>query len=131
MILDRTSLRGMGMSVIPGITQLTPMASGQSARLNNGMGFGLGGLGIAWGESGGVPDTSGFTVDEIINMARQGLVAWNAQTVFDINLDRLQRGLPPIPTTLAAPTVNVGLAGISPAMLLLAAIALIYFLKKK
>lgn len=121
----------MGMSVIPGITQLTPMYSGQSARLNNGMGFGLGAMGITWGESGGVPDTSSLTVDEIVNLARQGLIAWNAQQVFDINLDRLQRGLPPIPTNLAAPTVNVGLAGISPAMLLLAAVALIYFLKKK
>lgn len=123
--------------VIPGITLATPMYTLRSARLANGMGFG--GMGDASStliDQGAVIDpTTGspvFNVDSIVSMIQKGIVALNAQQVFQINLDRLQQGLPPIPTQYAAPTVNVGVAGISNTMLLAgAALLLILLFRKK
>lgn len=132
--------------VIPGITLATPSYILQSARLANGMGFG--GMGsfpwyqtndanaaAAQIDSGAVidPQTGGpvTNLDSIVSMVQKGIIALNAQQVFQLNLDRLQQGLPPIPTQYAAPTVNVGLAGVSPTMLLAGAALLIYLLLRK
>ena len=131
-------LLGLGSaSTIPGITRITPPWAGWSARLSNGVGFG--GLGDAAANTelvaGGVVDpTTGaptFDLATIGDLVQKGIVAFNAQQVFQLNLDRLQKGLAPIPTQYASPTVNVGLAGISPTMLILAAGVLLYLLTRK
>jgi hypothetical protein len=112
--------------MLPGITVKTPW-SGRSASLANGVGFGRLGDVAADGSyidpgTGGITDpTTGSTttnLDTIIGLVKQGIVALNSQEVFQLNLDRLKAGLPPIPTQYAAPTVNLGVAGISPTMLL-------------
>ena len=84
---------------------------------------------------GSVTDpTSGGTttnLDSIVSMIKQGVIALNAQQVFQLNLDRLKAGLPPIPTQYAAPTVNLGLAGVSNTMLLAGAALLAFVLLKR
>ena len=37
------------------------------------------------------------------------MTTYNSQRVFDLNLERAQRGLAPIPLSISAPSVNVGL----------------------
>ena len=131
-------LLGLGSSSnIPGLTTITPAAAGWSARLSNGVGFGR--LGDASTTElvagGGVVDPSTgmptFDLASIGDLVQKGIVAFNAQQVFQLNLDRLQKGLPAIPTQYASPTVNVGLAGISPTMLILAAGVLLFLLTRK
>lgn len=127
MILTQSNL---GFTTIPGLTRLTPQWSGRSARISNGLRFGvnngLGALGSDWSEG----DYSGWNMESVAQMVQKGMSLINAQRVFDMNLDRLDRGLAPIPTQYASPTFNVGVAGMSPGMLLLAAAALIFLLKK-
>ena len=122
-------------SVFPGITRATPSYTLQSARLSNGVGFGALGDNSATIDQGSVIDpVTGLPVsnlDSIFSMIQKGIVALNAQQVFQLNLDRLQQGLPPIPTQYASPTVNVGLAGISTPMLLLGAALLVYLIARK
>jgi hypothetical protein len=119
----------LGMSVIPGITQLTPPQVGISARIRGGMGFGLHGMGDANPVTGLDPATMSLT--DITTAIQQGLMVVNSQEVFNINLQRLQAGLAPIPTQFAAPTFNVGLAGVSTPMLLLGAGLLIFLLMRR
>lgn len=59
--------------------------------------------------------------------------AYNSQRVFDLNLERAQRGLPPIATNLAAPTVNVGLNAQTQQTLFIAvaAIGVLFLLGRK
>lgn len=52
------------------------------------------------------------------------ITAWNSQRVFDLNLERAEKGLPPIATNLAAPTVNVGLNAQTQQTLMIAALAI-------
>lgn len=54
-------------------------------------------------------DIAGLSVAEIADLVQKGLVAFNSQQVFQMNLDRAAAGLAPIPVSLAAPTVNLGL----------------------
>jgi hypothetical protein len=119
----------LGMSVIPGITELNPPAVGMSARLRGGMGFGLGGLGDTNPVTGLDPSTMSLT--DITSAIQQGMMVINSQEVFNINLQRLQAGLPPIPTQFAAPTLNIGLAGVSTPMLLIGAAVLLFVLMRK
>lgn len=128
MILNRHNMRGLGFTVIPGITQLTPDYVAQSAALNNGMRFGVNGLG-ALGEEW--DNVSNWNMDSVATMVQKGLTVWNAQKVFDMNLDRLERGLAPIPTQYASPTVNFGIAGVSTNMLLIGAGILAFLLLRK
>ncbi len=121
MILERQSL---GMSVIPGITRLTPAWIGNSARIHGGMGFGLGGLGDTL-------DPSTMSIADISAAIQQGLMVLNSQQVFQLNLDRLQNGQAPIPTQFAAPAFNIGLAGISNTTLLLGAGLLLLLLLRR
>lgn len=138
MNLDRPNTMGSA-SYAAGLTVKTPW-SGQSARLANGVGFGR--LGDSTTDQsmivqsdGSVTDpTSGGTttnLDSIVSMIKQGVIALNAQQVFQLNLDRLKAGLPPIPTQYAAPTVNLGLAGVSNTMLLAGAALLAFVLLKR
>lgn len=132
MILKRSNMRGLGFTVIPGITQLTPQWVENSAALNNGMRFGvngLRGLGSDWSE--GDYNPSGWNIDSVATMVQKGMTMWNAQKVFDINLDRIQAGLAPIPTQYAAPTMNLGIAGVSSNMLLIGAGILAFLLLRK
>jgi len=138
MNLDRPNMMGSA-SYADGLTVKTPW-SGQSARLANGVGFGRLGedaSGFMPGDqvSGGVvdPASGGITtnLDSIVAMIQKGVVALNAQQVFQLNLDRLKMGLPPIPTQYAAPTVNLGLAGVSSTMLLAGAALLAFLLLKR
>lgn len=139
MLLDRSNLSGLGMSVIPGITQLTPPMVGQSARIRGGMGFGLGSIfGVDFTvNADGSPildPVTGVQVTDasvIADMVTKGLAVLNAQQVFQLNLDRLQKGLQPIPTQHAAPTLNFGLAGVSTPMLLIGAALLLYLIASK
>ncbi len=145
-ILTRANL---GFTTIPNITRLTPQWSGRSARLANGMRFGvnngMGNLGSDWAEGeysigdseysvdsgGGITDLfSGVTIDSVAQMVQKGLTVANAQRVFDLNLDRLRRGQAPIPTQYAAPTLNFGIAGVSPMMLLGIGLLAIMMLRK-
>ena len=118
----RGRMGALAKSAWPGITQTTPMWIQRSADVRGGMGFGLRGMGEF--------DPSNMSVDDIIAAIQKGMVAYNAQEVFNINLDRLQKGLAPIPTQYAAPTVNFGMAGVSTPMLL-AGLALLLFLLRK
>jgi len=81
------------------------------------------------------PATGAQTTDSTVigDLVTRGVALLNAQQVFQLNLDRLSKGLPPIPTQYAAPTLNLGVAGISPQMLMLAAAAvvLLVVLKKR
>ena len=83
-------------------------------------------------ESGDVlnGDTWLSSLPQIVTTAQ---TAWNAQRVFDINLDRAQRGLAPLNPSLTAPTVNVGLsAGTQSTLLLIgAALLAVMLLRKK
>jgi hypothetical protein len=126
----------LGMSVIPGISQVMPPSAGVSARIRGGMGFGLGGLGAttdAFGNPIIDPSTGAPTSDVSVigDLIQKGITALNAEQVFQLNLSRLQQGLPPIPTSLAAPTVNVGLAGVSNQVLLAGAALLAFLLLTK
>lgn len=147
-ILTRANL---GFTTIPGITRLTPQWSGRSARIANGMRFGvnngLGALGSDWGDGeysignneysvssdgGSITDMySGISIDSVAQMVQKGMTIVNAQRVFDLNLNRLQHGLAPIPPQYASPTVNFGLAGVSPMMLMLGIGALALLLLRK
>lgn len=118
--VDTSRLGRMGMSVIPGITHLTPSFAGE----------GIGGLGETLVDNSGL-DLSSAGIDSIAQAVQKGLLALNAQRVFEINLDRLQAGQPPIPTSLAAPTVNLGIAGISTPMLLGGAALLLFLLMRR
>jgi hypothetical protein len=118
--VDTSRLGRMGMSVIPGITHLTPNFAGE----------GIGGLGETLVDNSGL-DLSSAGIDSIAQAIQKGLLALNAQRVFEINLDRLQSGRPPIPTSLAAPTVNLGIAGISTPMLLGGAALLLFLLLRR
>lgn len=69
-------------------------------------------------------DVTSMNLDDITNLVRQGLVVFNSQRVFDMNLERAALGLPPIPVSLAAPTVNVGLNADTQKLVLYGALAL-------
>jgi hypothetical protein len=123
----------LGMSTIPGISQIMPPSAGVSAKIRGGMGFGLGGLGATTTDVYGNPIIDPSTgsptsdVSVIGDLIQRGITALNSEQVFQLNLSRLQQGLPPISPSLAAPTINVGLAGI-PNQVLLAGAALLAFL---
>lgn len=123
--VDTSRLGRMGMSVIPGITHLTPDFSGGGIG-----GLAAGGLGETLVDNSGL-DLSSAGIDSIAQAVQKGLLALNAQRVFEINLDRLQAGQPPIPTSLAAPTVNLGIAGVSTHMLLGGAALLLFLLLRR
>jgi hypothetical protein len=131
----------LGMTSWRGISQEMPPASRRSARVRGGRGFnlsGLGALGVYAVDKNGntIYDESGAPVEAsdyagIGDLITKGLAILNSQQVFQLNLDRLQRGLAPIPTQYAAPTLNVGMAGVSTPMLLLGAALLLYFVARK
>lgn len=79
------------------------------------------------------PTTGTSTTDfgSIIDLLQKGMVALNSQQVFQLNLDRLQKGLAPIPTQYASPTMNLGLAGVSSTMILAGLALLAFALLKK
>lgn len=77
-------------------------------------------------------DQNGNPVQEsdtgtIADLVTKGLAILNSQQVFQLNLDRLQRGLQPIPPQYAAPTINFGLAGVSTQAVMIGAAALLAF----
>lgn len=139
MLLNSDTLKQtLGMSVIPGITRLTPPWIGNSAAIRGGMGFGLGsvfGVDFTTNADGSpILDAYGNQVTDasvIADMVTKGLAILNSQQVFQLNLDRLQKGLQPIPTSYAAPTMNFGLAGVSMPMLLIGGALLLYLIASK
>ena len=134
----------LGMSVIPGITQLTPPYIGRSARINGGMGFGLGAMGgtIAFqtdASGNSVMDANGNPIaadgsdwSTIADLVQKGMAVLNSQQVFQLNLDRAQRGLAPI--NVPAPQVGLSIAGLnsqSIPFLILGALALVLLIGKR
>lgn len=64
-------------------------------------------------------------VSTVKELAPTAQLLYNSQRVFDTNLDRAARGLPPINPSLAAPTVNFGLDANTQRLLLIAGAVLL------
>lgn len=74
---------------------------------------------------------TGWTVDQVADAVQKGIMAVTAFQVQQINIDRLQRGLQPISTTYASPTVNVGMSPDMQKMLLIGGGILLFVLLAK
>lgn len=135
------ALLGLGITNWPGITRTMPPMM-PSARLRNGMRFGVGGLrGLASaGEyaldangnimidpTSGVPIQS-TDITSISDMLTKGLALLNSQQVFQLNLSRAQAGLQPI--NVPAPVVGLNIGGLSAPMLLLGLGALLLLMRR-
>lgn len=103
---------------------------GTSARSMDQKQITLGAFGAVALDANGQPilDENGQPVQStdwgaLADLAAKGMALLNSQQVFQINLDRLQKGLAPIPTQYAAPTLNLGIGGVNTQMLLFGALA--------
>lgn len=106
MLLDNTQFMGRGVGVRTPNTQLYRAGYSRAA---------LSGLGDVLPADPSQP--AGTTVD-----MSTAMTAINSEATYLLNLARVQAGLQPLPTNLAAPTVNFGLS--QDTMLLLAALGI-------
>lgn len=79
--------------------------------------------------SGRLGDTTDDSTD-IGNLIKQGILAWNTQTITQANAQRIANGLAPLDASAYAPTVNMALSSSSIMMLALAGVAVFYLAKK-
>lgn len=105
-----------GMRYIPGASMRIPQSV-----------YGMHGLGAAvYDEYGNVVEGPSV-FDNLPKWLQQVQTAVNSQRIFNENMERAERGLPPLNTSQYSPTVNVGL-GVSAEtqkMLLIGAAALV------
>jgi hypothetical protein len=99
---------------------LNGMDSMNGARMDMRVPFHGGGL-------AGIDDGSGeesSALQDITGAIRDLVTSYNQQKILEANIDRAARGLPPINTSLLAPTYNVGLTSDTKNMLIIGGVVL-------